>query len=345
MKTYKHILFLLFFGLLTLQQVHADNVGKFTLQKVANLSDDAAALTGNSKLGTIEEVYVTENHLSKLKTVEIYKNADGVLAWRALANEGCDWFSLSSFKNISAKIPGGANHPNIAKNIDNIEALKDLNRISLNPKLVELGITEDMLAKVKCFGNNGITASFRETLQSIDNLASNIANHGIDVQNFDKLIHTLSLGNNAVDGASWTMKYINGNIAEFANTTIKFEEKIVGSSGIRYIDLTSSTSTNKILFEFKSVLNVPPNNFNSQFIKDLTNATSLENIRWIFNKSKFNGTLDEFKTAMKSAVDGLPLTDDLAEKFLGTGQTAQDLKNHLKTIINNNNNHLINLYQ
>jgi len=88
MKAYKHILFLLFFGLLTLQQVHADNVGKFTLQKVANLSDDAAALTGYSKLGTIEEVYVTENHLSKLKTVEIYKNADGVLAWRALAQAG-----------------------------------------------------------------------------------------------------------------------------------------------------------------------------------------------------------------------------------------------------------------
>jgi len=58
------------------------------LANVMHLGDDASALTGYSKLGTIEEVYVTENHLSKLKTVEIYKNADGVLAWRALAQAG-----------------------------------------------------------------------------------------------------------------------------------------------------------------------------------------------------------------------------------------------------------------
>ncbi len=43
MKAYKHILFLLFFGLLTLQQVNAKNIGKPILQKVANLMQDGSA--------------------------------------------------------------------------------------------------------------------------------------------------------------------------------------------------------------------------------------------------------------------------------------------------------------
>ncbi len=36
-----------------------------------------------------------------------------------LANAGSNWFSLSSFKNITAKIPGGANKTNIGKTLWN----------------------------------------------------------------------------------------------------------------------------------------------------------------------------------------------------------------------------------
>ena len=56
------------------------------LANVIHLSDDAAALAGYTKLGTIEEVYVAENGITKLEDVAIYKNADDVLAWRGLAN-------------------------------------------------------------------------------------------------------------------------------------------------------------------------------------------------------------------------------------------------------------------
>jgi len=76
------------------------------LANVIHLSDDAAALASYSKLGTIEEVYVVENNVTKLEDVAIYKNAEGALAWRALAQGVDDYFN--GLVNASDYILNGA---------------------------------------------------------------------------------------------------------------------------------------------------------------------------------------------------------------------------------------------
>ena len=69
----------------------------------------------------------------------------------------------------------------------------------------------------------------------------------------------------------------------------------------------------RIFYEFKSVKTVPPKDFAEQFMKDLNNADNLSQIKWIFNGSK---NPVDFKKNMLEAIDKLPLTEDLARKFL-----------------------------
>ncbi|BAP31037.1 uncharacterized protein CHSO_2000 [Chryseobacterium sp. StRB126] len=131
------------------------------------------------------------------------------------------------------------------------------------------------------------------------------------------------------------VNYIGNNADEFANKTIKFEEYISNDLGGRFVDVTDiSNQSKKIFYEFKSVSNVPPGHFAEQFMKDLTNASSLDQIKWIFNGAK---NPPNFRTNMINAIDNLPLTDDLAAKFLRgiDNPTSKMLKKHLKDNFDN----------
>ena len=121
-----------------------------------------------------------------------------------------------------------------------------------------------------------------------------------------------------------------GNHADdFSNKTIKFEEYVSSELGGRFVDLSDISNQNKkIFFEFKSVATVPPTHFDIQILKDLTNANSLDQIKWIFNGAK---NPPNFRVNLLNAIDNLPLTDDLARKFLGRNNaTINDLKDLLE---------------
>ena len=125
------------------------------------------------------------------------------------------------------------------------------------------------------------------------------------------------------------MEYLAKNSDQFKGKTIKFEEFNSTTLGGRFIDVTDETfSFNKIFYEFKSVKTVPPKDFAEQFMKDLSNADNLSQIKWIFNRSK---NPVDFKKNMLEAIDKLPLTDNLAKKILRTvdNPTSKDLKKHL----------------
>ncbi|MBQ0732847.1 hypothetical protein J9332_00875 [Aquimarina celericrescens] len=66
------------------------------------------------------------------------------------------------------------------------------------------------------------------------------------------------------------------------------------------------------------MLRVPPTDFQTQFMKDLTAARDLDQIRWVFNgaKNPSGSSGETFRAAILSKIDELPLTDDLARKFL-----------------------------
>jgi hypothetical protein len=62
--------------------------------------------------------------------------------------------------------------------------------------------------------------------------------------------------------------HILRNREALAGKTLKFESPLEDS--VRYMDVIDETIINKkIYYEFKSVIKVPPANFNTQFIKDL----------------------------------------------------------------------------
>lgn len=86
---------------------------------------------------------------------------------------------------------------------------------------------------------------------------------------------------------------------------------------IRKVDVKDLTNSEApILYEFKSVQSVPPGQFNSQFLKDLSNpdVSSLNQIQWIFDGRK---APSDFTTNIETAIDNLPLTEELALKFTG----------------------------
>ena len=63
-----------------------------------------------------------------------------------------------------------------------------------------------------------------------------------------------------------------------------------------------------MFYEFKSVKTVPPKDFVEQFMKDLSNADNLSQIKWIFNGRK---NPVDFKKNMLDAIDGLLNTKDI----------------------------------
>ncbi|MBF04722.1 MAG: hypothetical protein CMP76_15675 [Flavobacterium sp.] len=65
-------------------------------------------------------------------------------------------------------------------------------------------------------------------------------------------------------------------------------------------------------------------------MKDLTNANSLDQVKWIFNGAK---NPPDFRTNMINAIDNLPITDALARKLIPNNPiaNANDLKDLLET--------------
>lgn len=73
---------------------------------------------------------------------------------------------------------------------------------------------------------------------------------------------------------------------------------------------------------------VPPTQFKEQFIKDLAreDVENLSQIKWIFDGKK---TPENFKKNMLDAIDKLPLTEKLAEKFINE-KNVNNLRKYLK---------------
>lgn len=99
---------------------------------------------------------------------------------------------------------------------------------------------------------------------------------------------------------------------------------------IRKVDIVDETiAESKILYEFKSVKEVPPGKFNDQFIKDLSNpdVTDLSQLKWVFDGRKSPAN---FTSNMDNAINNLPLTKELASKFIGSEDISM-FRNYLKS--------------
>ncbi len=214
-----------------------------------------------------------------------------------------------------------AHHPELAKDINVLESFNNLRKNSLFSKM---GLTEDIAAKIS--GTTGL--GYKEIIDNLDKLGRKAAENGIDLIDFKKVVSDMLEGGGKVDGANWITKYLGDNADSFAGKKLKFEEFSSTELGGRYVDVCDVTNNNaKIFYEFKSVAEVPPGHFQAQFMKDLTNSNSLDQIKWVFNpdKNPIGSGGKSFREALLEEVDKLPVTDDMARKFLDSDAKADDL--------------------
>ena len=205
----------------------------------------------------------------------------------------------------------------------NADVLETLTRIRANKNLKKIGATDELLAKIQ--GVEGV--SYEQVLNNLDLFANNMAKNNVTLNDFNKVLNQLTQEVSKRDGANWIVEYLAKNSDQFKGKTIKFEEFNSTTLGGRFIDVTDETfSFNKIFYEFKSVKTVPPKDFAEQFMKDLSNADNLSQIKWIFNGSK---NPVDFKKNMLEAIDKLPLTENLAVKLIQE-KNINKLRRYLK---------------
>jgi len=196
------------------------------------------------------------------------------------------------------------------------DAIEALSKIRKNSSKDALGITDEILVSLK--GAEGL--SYKEIVKNLDQFSSKVAEKKITLQNFNKVLDQLKQGDGKSDGANWIVKYLGKNSQDFSNKTLKFEDYMNNSLGGRYVDVSDLTNeVRAVFYEFKSVKGVPPKDFKEQLMKDLTNADDLDQIKWIFNANKnpLGNSGKSFRDTLIEEIDKLPLTEDLAEKFIG----------------------------
>ena len=205
----------------------------------------------------------------------------------------------------------------------NADVLETLTRIRANKNLKKIEATDELLAKIQ--GVEGV--SYEQVLNNLDLFANNMAKNNVTLNDFNKVLNQLTQEVSKRDGANWIVEYLAKNSDQFKGKTIKFEEFNSTTLGGRFIDVTDETfSFNKIFYEFKSVKTVPPKDFAEQFMKDLSNADNLSQIKWIFNGSK---NPVDFRKNMLEAIDKLPLTENLAVKLIQE-KNINKLRRYLK---------------
>ena len=205
----------------------------------------------------------------------------------------------------------------------NADVLETLTRIRANKNLKKIEATDELLAKIQ--GVEGV--SYEQVLNNLDLFANNMAKNNVTLNDFNKVLNQLTQEVSKRDGANWIVEYLAKNSDQFKGKTIKFEEFNSTTLGGRFIDVTDETfSFNKVFYEFKSVKTVPPKDFAEQFMKDLSNADNLSQIKWIFNGSK---NPVDFKKNMLEAIDKLPLTENLAVKLIQE-KNINKLRRYLK---------------
>ena len=220
------------------------------------------------------------------------------------------------------------------------DAVNALTRLRNNPILRKLGLTNEIASKLKGAEN----LSFTQIIDNLENFARKTADNNVELKDFNKVLRQLTEGGGKSDGANWVITYITKHIGEFKGRKLVFEEFNSTTLGGRFIDVTDETIVkSKVFYEFKSVKKVPPKDFTEQFMKDLSNADNLSQIKWIFNGSK---NPVDFRKNMLEAIDNIFNSKNsniqrqlrqISEKITGF-----DDVNILKSDIINNFNNIFN---
>ena len=141
------------------------------------------------------------------------------------------------------------------------------------------------------------------------------------------------------EGMEWAMRYLNKHGLKKGSSfevSVKYADDVefkgkVGNKIERKTDLQVCQNGPEVdgctYFEFKSVKEVPPSNFNEQFVKDLLNidVKDLSQIKWIFDGKKISKKDLE---ALKNRIKTMDIPDEAA-KNVGL-ETVGELKGKIE---------------
>ena len=199
----------------------------------------------------------------------------------------------------------------------NSDALLALTKIRKNSKFTQLGLTDEILGKIRGYGTGTFAASYAEIINDLDKFGNYLnLNPTTSIENFSFLINTLkrtdAAAANYKQGVHWIIQDLNLNGDIFKGKKIKFEHSIPNArptnanSSIDLFCIDCTPANLKI--EYKSGPgSIESSTIKDQFIeRDLFNANSLDEIQWRMKQTNFSKeTLTGYLTNNRTSIERL----------------------------------------
>lgn len=198
----------------------------------------------------------------------------------------------------SWKVLDDAGYAALKKNPASLEKLSSLLK---NAKLADAGLDESMVSRLIKGNKNagGSAAALDDLTKGLDDLVAS----GTKFEDIGKLVVDLEKGGNFAEGAGWIQRHITSNVDDFAGKTLIFESVEKAGETIRRVDVKMPDGNITKYFEFKTVSEIPPSNFATQFVKDMqiADVSYLGQLKWVFDGKKVSSleyNVDDFIDAL-----------------------------------------------
>ncbi|MCB0687130.1 MAG: hypothetical protein KDC53_11410 [Saprospiraceae bacterium] len=221
-------------------------------------------------------------------------------------------------------------HPLIRKDI---ATLKSINKILDNAGIANIISKEDLQMSVKKLAEKGVKCrtclSGNPAYRYLDEILDDLE-HGATKfrDNYTSVITGFKQGGNFTEGAIFVADAVKRYGNDFPSGTL-FEFTEVTTGGVRRVDVRVNNGFNgnkDVFFEFKSVQDVPPTGFATQFVKDLDlpEVDNLGQLRWWFDGNKISSLpKQKFLDQLNAASIDQPIIDKLLPNI--TNPTKIDL--------------------
>jgi hypothetical protein len=172
-----------------------------------------------------------------------------------------------------------------------LEALQSVARIKRNPKFLELGLTDDILSRIKSHKNTLGDEGYAEVINDLNSLGNMLHNNpAMRLDNFAGRISILTGNNmNLRQGTHGVIKEIIENADLYRNKVLRFEQSVPNARGNNsFIDIyTNDIPPLMVERKWYAVGSLDKTTFIEEFIeRDLFHATKLRQIRWSFLGNK-----------------------------------------------------------
>ena len=223
------------------------------------------------------------------------------------------------------KVIGG--HPLIRKDIATLESagkILDNAGISSVISSADLKTTVEKLAKkgVRCQTCSSGNPAYRYMDEILDDLEYGASKFG---DNYSSVVTGFKQGGNFAEGAMFVSKAVKKYADEFPPKSIfEFTTKTTADN-VRRVDVKVPKGFNgkDVFFEFKSVKEVPPLGFATQFVKDLDlpEVDDLNQLKWWFDKDKVSSLP---KQKFIDALENASISQDILNKLIKVGPKKKE---------------------